>query len=192
MIAKCSQNEFEMSAHCTQKEPQVSKGKDSIDKDSKVKESQKLMTLRYFLDTHNLSSLDERFEQKLANFFYENNQDVSECINYCEFVFSYIKLRHNNVDAKLFFTVSLKKDVLFRFSQNKNERESIYGNKKCPVCEKVHLKNGKADNCTLDLSKPYTEKMISQSRIDYANYCQSTANLFSSIKLSLKKIKEKN
>lgn len=189
----CTQNELFLSAYCEQIEPQLSKGKIRIVKESKSKLAKTNHTIRSFLNSHNLNSIDERYEKSLSNFLTDNKKNETDCIGYCEYVYEYLNHKYKKVDAKLFFTVSLKKDVLFRFSRNKTENVSIYGNIKCPVCEKVHLLNGKAEDCTLDLSLPYSEEMINQARTAYANYCKSNANLFSGIKLSLlKNLKEKN
>lgn len=175
MSSNCTQNELKKNSFCEQKEPQVSKGKDSKDKDSKGKLSQNKMTLRYFLDTHNLSSIDERFERKLTNFFYEKNRDISDQLSYCEYVFSYLKQNHNKVDAKLFFTVSLKSDVLARFynsKQKENERKStsydIWPNE-CPVCGKYHFKNKPNGDCPLDMSKENSAEAIESARIAFEN-----------------------
>ena len=115
---------------CEQKEPQLSKGKVSIGKDSKVKLSKEDQTIRAFLDSHNLSTIDSRYEKKLYNLFREKNKDTADCVGYCQYVYDYLHTSHKSVDAKLLFTVSLKQDVLIRFLNNKNvknQKEVIIG-----------------------------------------------------------------
>ena len=65
-------------SECEQKEPQLSKGKVSIVKDSTVKLSKEDQTIRAFLDSHNLSSIDSRYEKKLYNFFREQNKETAD------------------------------------------------------------------------------------------------------------------
>ena len=159
MSAKCAQNELEMSAKCAQNAPQNSIDKDSIDKESKGKLSQAKMTLRYFLDTHNLSSIDDRFERKLTHFFYEKNKDISDQLNYCEYVYKYINITHSIVDAKLFFYLCFRPDVLLRFFNSRNNTKSTEENslshwpKRCPICNEYHDLTGCDDVCPLDMSK---------------------------------------
>ena len=162
-------------SECEQKEPQLSKGKVSIVKDSKVKLSKDDQTIRAFLDSHNLSSIDSRYEKKLYNFFREKNKDTADCVGYCQYVYDYIHTSHKSVDAKLFFTVSLKPDVLIRFLNNKNvknQKRNDYWDVwpgKCPVCGKNHFKNQPNGDCPLDMSKENTAETIEAARIVYLN-----------------------
>ena len=160
-------------SECEQKEPQLSKGKVSIVKDSKVKLSKEDQTIRAFLDSHNLSSIDSRYEKKLYNFFREKNKDTADCVGYCQYVYDYLRTSHKSVDAKLFFTVSLKPDVLIRFLNNKNvknQKRNDYWDvwpDICPVCGKNHFKNQSNGDCPLDMSIENSAETIEAAKKYY-------------------------
>ena len=160
-------------SECEQKEPQLSKGKVIIVKDSKVKLGKEDQTIRAFLDSHNLSSIDSRYEKKLYNFFREKNKDTSDCVGYCQYVYDYLNTSHKSVDAKLFFTVSLKPDVLIRFLNNKNvknQKRNDYWDvwpDICPVCGKNHFKNQSNGDCPLDMSKENSAETIEAAKKIY-------------------------
>ncbi len=172
MSSKCTQNEFKKNSKCEQKEPQLSKGKDSIDKVSKVKVSQEKQTIRSFLDSHNLNTIDSRYENQLVTFFIQNNIDKSEYTDYCMYVYDYLKKNHDSVDAKLFYTVSLKEDVLTRFNNTvvKKEEKTNYWDiwpNICPVCGRHHYKNQPNGDCPLDMSQENSSETIETAKLAY-------------------------
>ena len=162
-------------SECEQKEPQLSKGKVSIVKDSKVKLSKDDQTIRTFLDSHNLRSIDSRYEKKLFNFFREKNKDTADCVGYCQYVYDYLNTSHKSVAAKLFFTVSLQSDVLSRFYNSKSKKMEIKNISKdiwedvCPVCNHNHYKNQPNGECPLDMSKENSVETIEAARVAFEN-----------------------
>ncbi|MBO4640934.1 MAG: hypothetical protein J5710_14375 [Treponema sp.] len=178
---------------CEQKEPQLSKGKVSIGKDSKVKLSKEDQTIRAFLDSHNLSTIDSRYEKKLYNLFREKNKDTADCVGYCQYVYDYLHTSHKSVDAKLFFTVSLKPDVLIRFLNNKNvknQKRSDYWDvwpDKCPVCGKNHFKNQPNGDCPLDMSKENSAETIEAAKKIYEKAQAEAIRTLDSFSRNLKK-----
>ena len=185
MSTKRAQKELKKNSECEQKEPQlrlgkVSIGKVSIDKVRSVKDKVEKQSIRYFLDSHDLKSIDTRFEKKLSDFFKANQKDEADCIDYCEYVYEYLSNNHTTVDDRLFFYVCLKPDVLQRFyNSDKKANKSLKTSnwpEVCPVCNAHHKSNGILRTCPLDMSKNNSPETISAAKIIFEKQKQEIAD----------------
>lgn len=151
--------------------------------------------IRSFLNSHNLTSLDSRYEIRITEFFKVNNKDESDLIQYLDYVFKYSMAYHpdatGGVEPKLFYANSLQQDVLNRFYINKSNKKSnnqtIQWPDICPICNQFHDSNGKHEICTLDLSKPNSVEDLEEAKKGLDKYQESISKMIHNLSANFKK-----
>ena len=185
LSSDCAQKELRMNSECVQNATQISKAKpskakpseaksseakSSEAKSSEAKSSEANLAIRDFLTSHNLTTIDERYEHKLTNFFSKNNKDVNDCSAYCEYVYNYISSNYETVSSKLFYTLSFKDDVLTKFYQANpkitgkvvpiTEKWPVI----CPVCNNFHNASGYSEDCALNMNDMDSAEAIENAK----------------------------
>lgn len=173
-----------------------SKAKLSKGKDSKAKQSYIACIANFFSSHAELDSIDGRFHHKLSEYFHDKQIDEDNFEPFVSFVYDDIKKRYENISPNLFYDLCFEDDMLCRFMDSK-----FYIVKKkmwpyvCPACGEYHNSLGSSENCTLDMSQPYTDadileakKFMNFSDEEKKEYC---SNIFKEVNKTVQNIKEK-